>query len=61
MESLCALLEKQGASLGQCYKNDKACAVFVHYIAADQRLKLLDSYLSEFLASSPMLVLILAT
>jgi hypothetical protein len=43
MGPLCELLERQGTSLGQGYKNDKACATFVHYIAADQRLKLLDT------------------
>ena len=40
MGSLCALEEKHGVDLGSGYKNDKACATFVHFIAKDQALDL---------------------
>lgn len=36
------VLERQGATLGQSYKNDKACADFINYTVADQMLKLLN-------------------
>lgn len=41
MKSLCELIERQGSSVGVGYRNDKACATFVHYIAEDQKLQLL--------------------
>ena len=40
---LCELLERQGARIGQGYKNDKACASFIHYIAEDLRIQLLNN------------------
>ena len=40
MASLCELEEKHGVGLGTGYKNDQACANFVHYIAEDQKLQL---------------------
>ena len=33
MNSLCQLQEQHGVKLGECYKNDHACATFVEYIA----------------------------
>ena len=36
MAPLCALEEKHGVDLGSGYKNDKACATFVEYIAKQQ-------------------------
>ncbi len=46
MKPLCELVEKQGARIGQGYRNDKACATFVHYITEDLRMQQLNS-LSE--------------
>ena len=46
MAPLCALEEKHGVDLGSGYKNDKACATFVEYIAQQQR-KLLTSTLAK--------------
>ena len=40
---MCELVERQGIDIGQNYKNDKACSMFVHYIAQDLKLQLLDS------------------
>ena len=37
MGVLCKLEERHGVDLGQGYKNDKACASFVDYIANEQR------------------------
>lgn len=46
MAPLCALEEKHGINLGSGYKNDKACATFVEYIAQEQR-ELLANTLSK--------------
>ena len=46
MSPLCALEEKHGVDLGSGYKNDKACATFVEYIAQEQR-ELLTSTLAR--------------
>lgn len=35
MNSLCQLQERHGVKLGECYKNDHACATFIEYIARD--------------------------
>jgi len=43
MVPLCQLEEKHGIRLGTGYKNDRACANFVHYIAEDQKLQLLNA------------------
>jgi len=43
MKPLCELMERQGVKIGQGYQNDKTCATFIHYIAEDQRLRLLDT------------------
>ena len=43
MASLCQLEEKYGVGLGTGYKNDKACANFVHYIAEDQKVQLVNA------------------
>ena len=40
MESLCQLQERHGVDLGECYKNDRACATFVDYISQDLRCQL---------------------
>ena len=36
MSPLCELLKRQGVDLGQGYKNNQACSVFIDYIAEDQ-------------------------
>ena len=36
MEVLCELEERHGVDFGQAYKNDKACASLVDYIADEQ-------------------------
>ena len=46
MAPLCALEEKNGVDLGSGYKNDKACATFVEYIA-QQQSELLTSTLAK--------------
>ena len=46
MAPLYALEEKHGVDLGSDYKNDKACATFVEYIAKQQR-ELLSSTLAK--------------
>ena len=43
MASLCELEEKHRVGLGTGYKNDQACANFVHYIAEDQKLQLVTT------------------
>ena len=43
MASLCQLEEKHGVGLGTGYKNDKACANFVRYIAEDQKVQLVNA------------------
>lgn len=44
MGPLCELLERlSGSSIGLTYRNDKACSSFVHYIAKDLQLQLLDT------------------
>ena len=40
MAPLCAFEEKHGVDLGSGYKNDKAYATFVEYIAKQQRATL---------------------
>ena len=35
MEPLCSIEERHGVKLGEGYKNDQACAEFVHFIALD--------------------------
>ena len=42
MNSLCQLEERHGVNLGQGYKNDLACSMFVDYIARDMRENLCD-------------------
>ena len=37
MGPICSLEEKHGVHLGTGYKNDKACAVFVEFIAQERR------------------------
>ena len=46
MAPLCTLEEKHGIDLGSGYKNNKACATFVEYIAQQQR-ELLTSTLAK--------------
>ena len=43
MNSLCQLQERHGVRLGECYKNDQACAIFIEYIAQDLQGQLGDS------------------
>ena len=43
MGPICSLEEKHGVNLGTGYKNDKACAVFVEFIAQERREALLNS------------------
>ena len=43
MNSLCQLQERHGVKLGECYKNDHACATFVEYIARDLQCQLGES------------------
>lgn len=43
MNSLCQLQERHGVRLGECYKNDQACAIFIKYIAQDLQGQLGDS------------------
>ena len=40
---MCELVERQGVSIGQSYRNDKACSTFLHSIAKDLQLQLLDT------------------
>ena len=40
MASLCELESRHEVELGTGYKNDQACAMFVSYIAKEQRLQL---------------------
>ena len=42
-DSLCQLQERHGVRLGECYKNDQACAIFIKYIAQDLQGQLGDS------------------
>ena len=42
MRQLCDLVERQGIDIGQNYKNYKVCPMFVHYVAQDLKLQLLD-------------------
>ena len=46
MKYLFEVIERQGASDGHGYRNDKTCATFVHYIAEDLELQL-PSHLSK--------------
>lgn len=46
MKSICELQERHGVMLGTGYKNDKACATFVEFIAKEQQ-ELLVSALSR--------------
>ena len=43
MNSLCQLQERHGVKLGECYKNDHACATFIQYIARDLQRQLGES------------------
>ncbi len=46
MGPLCELVERlsgSGGGIGVTYRNDKACSTFVHYIAKDLQLQLLDT------------------
>lgn len=43
MGPICGLEEKYGINLGTGYKNDKACAVFVKFIAQERIETLLDT------------------
>ena len=43
MKALCELEERHGAELGQGYKNDRACASFVEFIAREQQEKLMTA------------------
>ena len=40
MKAVCALEERHGADLGEGYKNDRGCSVFVEFIARDQQERL---------------------
>ena len=40
MKPLCELEKHHGAQLGQGYKNDRACSMFIEYIARDQQERL---------------------
>ena len=40
MKAVCVLEERHGADLGECYKNDRGCSVFVEFIARDQQEQL---------------------
>ena len=40
MKPLCELEKHRGAQLGQGYKNDRACSMFIEYIARDQQERL---------------------
>ena len=51
MNLLCQLQERHGVKLGECYKNDHACANFVEYIARDLQCQLGESL--HKVASSP--------
>ena len=43
MSSLCQLQERHGVRLDECYKNDRACATFIGYIAQDLQGQLGES------------------
>ena len=43
MAPLCQLEERHGVDLGHGYKNELACATFIHYIAQEQRQLRLSS------------------
>ena len=43
MGPLCELMERQGTDLGQGYKNNQACSVFIDYIAKEQQQVLVDA------------------
>ena len=43
MKSLCDLEERHGVDLGQGYKNDRSCALFVEFIARDLKEQLLKA------------------
>ena len=40
MKPLCELEKHRGAQLGQGYKNDRECSMFIEYIARDQQERL---------------------
>ena len=42
MKAVCALEEQHGTDLGEGYKNDRGCSVFVEFIACDQKKWLVD-------------------
>ena len=37
MKAVCALEERHSADVGEGYKNDRSCSVFVEFIACDQQ------------------------
>ena len=43
MKALCKLQERHGVDLGETYKNDQACAIFVDFIAQDLQERLGDA------------------
>ena len=42
MGPLCELIERQSVCIGQSYRNVRACSTFLHFIAKDLQLQLLD-------------------
>ena len=40
MKAVCTLEERHGADLGEGYKNDRGCSVFVEFITRDQQERL---------------------
>ena len=60
MKPICELEESNGVNLGVGYKNNRACATFVSFIAKEQKNHLLNSLLkTNFLAFKQMPVLML--
>ena len=43
MNSLCQLQERHSVSLGECFKNDQACATFISFISQDLQGQLGES------------------
>ena len=43
MSSLCQLQERHDVRMGVCYKNEVACATFVHYLSQDFQIQLSES------------------
>ena len=61
MKSICELQERHGVTSGTGYKNDKACATFVEFIAKEQQNVLVTALSqSKFFSFRQMLGLTLA-